>query len=74
LVDETASRMIRPFAIRAIRANGQKIVCRHAGPPSSERIGAITFTSWAWLAIFTRSPCRSRLCRNVPTTTASVTL
>ncbi len=27
--------------------NGKKLVCRHAGPPSSVRIGGITLTSCA---------------------------
>ena len=57
-----------------MRANGQKIDCRHAGPPASLRIGAMTLTSCAWLAILTRSPWRSSELRKVPTTTASVTL
>jgi hypothetical protein len=65
---------MRPVASCAIRANGQKIDCRQAAPPSSLRIGAITLTSCAWFAIFTRSPCRSSELRSVPTTTASVTL
>ncbi|WP_227497179.1 hypothetical protein [Planctomonas psychrotolerans] len=62
------------MASSAIRANGQKIDWRQAGPFSSLRIGAITFTSCAWFAIFTRSPWRSSEFSSVPTTTASVTL
>ncbi|MDI2022051.1 hypothetical protein PJL18_02580 [Paenarthrobacter nicotinovorans] len=62
------------MASSAIRANGWKMVCFQAGPFSSERIGAITLTSCAWLAIFTRSPWRSSELSRVPTTTASVTL
>jgi hypothetical protein len=54
-------------------ANGKKIVCRQAGPPGSVMIGAITLTSWARHAAFTRSACFSKEISRLPTTTASVT-
>src|SRR5258705_6171911 len=55
-------------------ANGWKVLCRHAGPPGSVRIGAITLTSWAWQATGTRSLWRSRQISRPPTTTASATV
>jgi hypothetical protein len=51
----TWSRNTCPRPKRLICAKGWKIVCRHAGPPFSVMIGAITLTSWARQAAFTRS-------------------
>jgi hypothetical protein len=70
----SSTRSTSPLASREVIANGWKIVCRHAGPPASERIGAITLTSWAWQATVTRSECRSSEISRLPTTTASATL
>src|SRR3954454_12691380 len=70
----TAVRNTVGPAYRAVNANGWKIVCRHARPPGSVRIGPITFTSCARQAIFTRSACRSNVISKLPTTTASSTL
>ena len=42
------------------------------GPPGSDLIAPIAFTSWARQAMRTRSACRSRLISRLPTTTASV--
>jgi hypothetical protein len=55
-------------------AKGKKVVCRHAGPPGSVAIGAMTLTSWARQATFTRSAWRSSAISSEPNTTASVTL
>ena len=74
LSESTDKRRIWPLASSAMRANGWKIAWRHAGPFSSLKIGAMTLTNCAWLAILTRSPCRSSEFSRVPTTTASVTL
>ena len=64
------------FDDKFLRAEGALLGhdCRHAGPFGSVRIGAMMLTSWAWLAMVTRSPWRSSELRNVPTTTASVTV
>ena len=50
------------------------MVCRHAGPSGSVRMGAMTLTSWARQAAVTRSLCRSSAISRLPTTTASVTV
>ena len=54
--------------------NGKKLVCRHAGPPSSVRIGGITLTSCARQPIFTRSAWRSSVISRQPTTSASASV
>jgi len=69
--DTTAGSSTSPRACRAVNANGSKIACRHAGPPGSVRIGAITLTSWAWHATDTRSAWLSSVISRSPTTTAS---
>ena len=69
-----STRRTVPRAYRATCANGWKVDWRQAGPPGVVRIGAMTLTSWAWHAMPTRSACRSRLTRRLPTTTASVTV
>ena len=62
-----------PRAYLEVRAKGWKIVCRHAGPPASVRIGAMTLTSCARQATPTRSACLSKVINKLPTTTASCT-
>ena len=66
-------RRTTPRAVVAAIANTCALVCRHAGPPSTVRMSGMTLTSWATQAIRTRSACRSRLMRRLPTTSASVT-
>src|SRR6476469_3096266 len=70
-VGSTRSTVPRPC--RDVSENGWNVVCRHAGPPGSDRIGAITLTSWARQAILTRSAWRSNEISRLPTTTASTT-
>ena len=70
-VASVRSTVPRPYL--DVSANGWKMACRQAGPPGSDRIGAITLTSWARQPIFTRSACRSSEMSRLPTTTASVT-
>ncbi len=53
--------------------NGKNVVWRHAPPPVSVMIGAITFTSCARLADVTRSLCLSSVIMRLPSTTASAT-
>ncbi|MCY1235130.1 hypothetical protein D9M72_477350 [compost metagenome] len=63
-----------PLACSDVRANGWKVVCFQARPPGSVMIGAITLTSCARLAEWTRSVLRSSVMRRSPTTTASATV
>ena len=62
-----------PTASRDVIANGKKVVWRHASPPGSVMIGAITLTSCASEADVTRSACLSSEMSRLPTTTASST-
>ena len=52
------SSSVTPRARREVTANGKNVVWRHAGPPGSVMIGAMTFTSCARLAAVTRSAWR----------------
>ena len=54
--------------------NGKNVVWRHAAPPGSVMIGAMTLTSCARDAERTRSACCSRVISRSPKTTASSTL
>ena len=67
------SSRVTPRARREVTANGKKVVWRHAGPPGSVMIGAMTFTSWARLAAVTRSAWRMSEISRLPNTTASTT-
>ena len=68
------TRSTSPWAYFEVSAKGWKMVCFQTGPSGSAMIGAMTLTSWAWLADHTRSVWRSSEMSRLPTTTASATL
>jgi hypothetical protein len=67
----TSVRSVRPRPRRLKCWNGQKMVCRQAGPPVSVMMGAITLTSCARQAAVTRSAWLSSEMQQPPKASAS---